>query len=304
MSGTAPTGEWLRRTVALLALGSVIALVYAAGAHAARINVQDHEYVIRSGGPATWDATQSPSGHACAGSMTDPVYSPVTDGQTFAGHSWRWDGFDRGVVVLVDGDDYFDTDARVTVKGESIATDPRTMSGLAVSRTDTALRAGPVLRSLIKLKSSSSATHTVTLDSNLGTDGSPTAPTTEGVRDTASGDTTYTKADRWVVSSQPPPIVAYNDPALTHVLFGRSAATKPDAVVQGPGPGSGCLTVDFAVRIPAGKTRYLLFYTEMNPQPGVAASRAARYDHRDLSRALLDGIGRKTRGRIINWDLK
>ena len=204
---------------------------------------------------------------------------------------------------MVDDDDYFDTDARVSARGESVRTDPRTMSGLAVSRTDTALDAGPVLRSLVKLESHSSATHTVTLDSNLGTDGGLTGPGAEGVRATSSGDTTFTKGDRWVVSSQVPPLVAYDDPALTHVLFGRNAATKPNAVVRGPGPASGCLTVDFGVRIPPGKTRYLLFYTEMNPQPGTAASRADRYDDRDLSRALLDGIGRKTQGRIINWDL-
>jgi hypothetical protein len=298
MIAKAPTGARLRAVTLLAGLCATLGLADASDAHGARTNVQAHEYALHSRGATIWDALQSVSA-ACAGNSMGPVYSPVNDGQTFADHSWRWDGFDRGDVILVDGDQYFDADGRVTARENSLTTDPNQLNGLVVSRTDAALRAGPVLRSLIKLKSSSSASHIVTLDSNLGTDGGPE----EAVRATSSGDTTFTKRDRWVVSSQAPPLVAYDDPALTHVLYGEGADARPRAIVNRPGPSSGCLTVDFGLRIPPGRTRYLLFFTEMNPQPGGARSRVGRYDDRGLSRPLLKGLSHKTRRRVINWDL-
>ena len=283
-------------TLAMAAgLAGALALWTPAGAGAARVDLDNREYAMHSGGGAIWDAVQQESS-SCT-TDTSNHYSPAGDGWILGGGSWRWDGFDEGLVIVVEGEQYADADGKVTVRGNSITTDPANTGGLSVQRFDSALRSGPALRSLVRLRAPGGAAFngTVTLDSDLGSDGG------EDVQATSSGDTSFTTSDRWLVTSVPPPLSTYDDPALTHVLAGKGANEKPADIPDLPG--AGCLAVDFDLTIPAGKTRYLLFYSEMNLQPGRAASGARRYDKAGLSRSLLSGIGRQVRQRIVNWGL-
>ena len=67
----------------------------------------------------------------------------------------------------------------------------------------------------------------------------------------------------------------------------------PDAVIVG-----------YDVKIPAGYTRYLLFFAQMNNgTPGDAITEAAAFDPAGLSDELLDGIPGGVRDKILNWDL-
>lgn len=266
-------------------------------AHAARIDVGQREYEIRSGGPSIWDAREVSVGTGCSGSGPGPSYTPVDDGSTFRNDTWRTDGFDVGLVAGVEGAPYFDSDGVVTARGNTVTTDGRNTAGLVVKRTDTGLGQG-ALRSLVALRNPTEAAvgRIINWESNLGSDQD------EQVRASSSGDQAYTKADRWVVSSTDPPLVHLADPADTFVLFGKGAREKVFQVRNAP-DGSGCMAVDFHATVPAGQTRYLLFFTDMNPQPGTGAKRAKVFNRRHLTNGLLRGVSRHTRGRILNWDL-
>ena len=270
-------------------------MTFVPAAGAARIDLDEREYAMHSGGGAVWDALQFDSATSCTGAA--PHYTPVADGWILGGGSWRWDGFDEGLMTAVEGELYADSDGKVTALRNSITTDPANTSGLFVQRMDSALRAGPIMRSLIRLRapSGSAFNGTVTLHSDLGSDGG------EEIEATSTGDQAFTTGDRWLVTSPPPPLSTYTDPALTHVLAGKGAAEKPAAIPTPPG--GGCLSVDYELNVPAGKTRYLLIFAEMSLQPGRAETSARRYDKRGLSRSLLSGIGRKIRNQVVNWEL-
>ena len=284
------------RIRATLLAAAAVGLVWGGVALGARVSIFDQERVLRAKGPTLWDASVAINANGCQGSTSDPVYTPVYDGQSAAGNRFRDDAFDNGMVILVDGTEYYDADGIVTAKGESVTTDARNTASLSIRRTDTALSSGPILRSLVRMKAVGSAFNgTVTLDSNLGSDGF------EDTRATASGDESFTTADRWFVSSEPPPLETGEDPAVTEVLYGKGASRKASTIVSGPG--TGCVTVDFDLSLAPGKTRYLLFFAEINPSPGRAATSARKYNRRRLSRALRKGLGKKVKRRIVNWDL-
>ena len=78
-----------------------IALLSVSLADARRLNLEKREFVLTSSGPTKWDAFQFPSESACQGSSSDPLYTPVNDGETLAGHSFRLDAFDDSHGRLV-----------------------------------------------------------------------------------------------------------------------------------------------------------------------------------------------------------
>ncbi len=233
-------------------------------------------------------------------SLVTQGFSPVEDGLLTSKRPPRGasDGFDGGLLVDVDGTAFADGDGKGSfdAKANSFEVGPDlTGTTLKVARTETAK--GPYLRSLVKLAnpSASAFTATITWDSDLGSDNS------ESVQASSSGDKTFTKADRWVISSETGANGFTDDPTLTFVLFGKRAQTKVSSVVNGPG--SGFLTVEYEVKVPAHAARYLLFYTEMNVNPAQAKKSAGKYDQRSLSKGLLAGISEKVRKRILNWDV-
>jgi hypothetical protein len=225
-------------------------------------------------------------------------YSPVSDGEILSPTVERDDAYDGGLVLVVGSGTFADPDdvGDVSVKNNSLSVGPATLEDLRVSRTDRALATSPTLRSLIKLRNPGPAqTWDILWDSNLGSDGS------EEVRASSNGDTIYQLGDRWVVSSDDP--TELSDPALTHVLFGKSNPREKTVEIINAPDGSGCFTVGFSVRVPADSTRYLLFFTEMNKTNGGAENKAGKYNDRNLNDKLLKAIKGKVRNRVLNWDL-
>jgi hypothetical protein len=285
-----------RGRTARVALGALAASVAIAGlAQAARVNLLDREYVIVSGGPTAWDARVIP-GVSINCYFQGDVYTPVSDGQTYRGGSNHTDGFDDGAVFSVGTVAYRPPGNKVTAKGNTIEAGPMNIQGLRVSRVDTGLASGP-LRSLVKLSNTQNSKIglNVTWSSNLGSDFG------EDIQSTSTGDQQFTNADRWVVSSIPPPLAEYDDPALTHVLAGKGAKEKPATILNAP-DGSGCMTVDYDISIPANAERYLLFFTEMNPSPGLARTRANAFNSGQPAK-LLKGIPAAVLARVLNWKL-
>lgn len=286
------------------ALAALLALAPSAGA-ARQVRITADAHVLRSPGPALWDVLQDNDATICSNGVSGPIYTPVADGQMYGANAWHEDGFDYGLVVAVGGTYYSDPDGRVRVAGETVRAGQRVLSGLRVSRSETALGSGPALRSLVKLRNPSAnpVSRTVWLRSDLGTDGNPDPPARETVFATSSGDQTLALGDRWVVSGEAQP-TPYGDPVVTHVLAGRGARAPVSNITDAPGPSSGCLGAELEVTVPARSTRYLLFFAEMNGASGRAVSRVGAYDRRRLSAKQLSGIPDRLRGRILNWDLR
>lgn len=288
----------------LAALALALAFTPAAAGAGRQVRIDSDAYMLRAKGPALFDVFQEAEATVCsAGSMLTPVYTPVGDGQLFSG-GWFEDGFDYGLTVVIAGDDYSAPGNRVRAEGDTVRAGARNLGGLRVSRVDAALRSGPVLRSLVRLRNPSGApvSRTVTVASDLGTDGQTAGDQAETIHATSSGDQAFTAADRWLVSGQAQ-ATPYGDPFLTHVLAGKGAATPIAAVQQAPGPLSGCVEVTYDVTVPARATRYLLLFAELNPTAARGATRAGRYERRRLSRAELAGLARKVRPRVVNWNL-
>jgi hypothetical protein len=129
-------------------------------------------------------------------------------------------------------------------------------------------------------------------DSDLGSDGS------EAVRASSNGNATYEVGkDKWVVSSDDG--TTPGDPPLTFALFGAHAAERPTDVVNDFG--SGCFTPEFKIKVPAGATRYLLFFTQLHDTNEHAMNAAPKLE--TPPRRLLAGLSRSVQANILNWSL-
>jgi hypothetical protein len=273
------------RPRAIISALIMLAALIAAGSALAAAKPINGFGLISSG--RSWDFSNTPGSQ----------FSPVDDGQIVAGR-FGDDAFDTGLVLSVAGSAFSVSDdvGDFNQRANSFVVGPELTGGLSVTRTETAK--GPYLRSLIKLANPAATPFSGAVDwsSNLGSDSD------EVTQESSSGDESFTETDRWVVSSEPGANEFGDDPTLTFVLYGKGADQRVDTVVNGPG--TGAVDVEFAdVRVPAGGTRYLLFYTEMNPKPKPASNSAEKYDAAHLSDSLLAGISKKVRKRILNWNL-
>jgi hypothetical protein len=244
---------------------------------------------LQGGGPSTWDV-----GTGLVG-CNDTGFTPVIDG------TWRSrsDAFDNGLVLGIDGTGFDDTDGSgiMSVADQIATTDNVTYAPVNVTRTDRALHSSATLRTLVKFTNTGGTTANLTVewDSDLGSDASTQ------VRASSNGNHTYNLNDRWAISSDDP--TAPGDPVLTFVLFGKHASTHPDTIVTALGNGQTCFTVDTSLSVPAGGTRYLLFFTEMNGQVRGAVHGTAKYDNLSGGDALVTGIKATILHRIANWNL-
>ena len=273
--------------VALSALALLaIAVFGATPASAYQISIDS--IALTGPGPTEWNQATSES--TCGVSGAD---SPVDDGS----YGSRSDAFDGGLMMAIDGSGYGDLEGYARVSSNQTTTYGGSYSGLSVWRLDTALQQSPTLRSLLKLTnpSNGAVTVTVTVASNLGSDGNTTLVTT------SSGDTTNTLADRWIVTDDTQP--ATGDPIVTHVLYGKGAAVKPGTLNSAAGGGNECESVDYSVKVPGGKTRYLLLFAQMHPSIKSAKKAAVPFNLLSSGSALLDGISNKVLPQIVNWKL-
>lgn len=286
------------------AAGIAAVACFAAVALGAPATIND--VVLETSSPTTrWDA-EDPA-HAnyaieCLGLPgTANSYSPVNDGD-FDGVG---DAFDAGLVLSVGTKPYTDSDLTGNLTGEQLKTGPEKFGRLRVTRTDRALSPGTTLRSLIKLKNKSRRKplkSTIGFGSNMGSDSNT------DVRDSSAGPAnTYTKSDRWVITSDS--ATNPSDPPVIHALYGRGQPReKVTRAVRGLDPAStepDCLRVNFRLKIPPRKTRYLLFFTDMTDAISNedAIERSGKYDQKRPSGGILAGLTQKVRQRVLNWDL-
>ena len=279
------------RVGTLVALAATLGMTLsnAAPAHAApQAIVPITGTILQGAGPTGWDLAADVLGCSVTG------FTPVVDGT----YKSKDDAFDNGLVVAIDGTAFIDADgnAGMTVPDQVVTVDNTTFAPVHVTRTDRALHSSPTLRTLLKFTNTGGtpANLSVEWDSDLGSDSA-----TE-VRASSNGNDTYQLNDRWAVSSDDP--TAPSDPVLTFVMFGQHAATHPDTIVDALGNDQTCFTVDTPISVPAGGTRYLLFFTEMNGKIRAAVKGTAKFDTLAAGDAPLTGIKSAVLNRIENWN--
>ncbi len=278
------------RTVAV-GVVTAFSLASAMPAMATRSFVGVDGATLEGTSPSTWNSAASVTGCALTG------FSPVADGE----YKNRNDAFDNGLLLAIGGTAFSDLDGKIPgapLAKEAIATaNDTTFPLLSVHRWDRVLPGTDTLRTLVRLRNHDVTTQALTVewDSDMGSDDSTQ------VRGSSSGDASYTKADRWAVSSDN--AIDPSDPVLTWVLSGKRARVHVDNVVTALGNDQTCFTVDFSLSVPAGKTRYLMFFTAMSGKNEGALASAPRFDSVTAGSPLLAGIPASSLGKIANWDL-
>ena len=236
---------------------------------------------------SVWDPTNASDG--CLDS-DGAAYAAVDDG----GIGLLSDAFDGGLVLIVDGKRFVDSDDTGNLVGESLTTGPMAVHGVQVLRTDRAI--GTVLRTLVKLTNTRAVGQSfpIALDSDLGSDGDGE------IRASSDGNLNVTAADRWFITSDD--AATPGDPVLTFVSHGkgqvRSRGDSPRF-----GDGTECVVTHWRVSVPAHSVRFLLLITEMSTTNASAISKAARFNNQRLNSTLLAGIGPAKRAKVLNWDL-
>jgi hypothetical protein len=236
------------------------------------------------------------------GAVTDDVgFTPSSDGT--APNGSESDLFDGGDVLWVSKggkQKVFEApQGKGRKNGEQLEVGPNKVLGLKISRTETALPKSPTLRSLIKLKNpKNQATNWKLIwDSDFGADGD------EWVRGSSSGDKKLTDSDRWFVYADTETGDGSDAPG-TMVLYGKGGQKSTD-IRNGIKDQDGCASFDLTVKIPAGETRYLLFYTEVHDgdDVGGAVDDAKKFNDQKLSKGLLKGVSDGIKHKVLNWDL-
>ena len=289
-----------RRVVALPIIALVLVLGQMALAATVTIDAVDLEGV-----GALWDPEAGYGyglgGAPCLGGSDAVGYAGAVDGAL----GERPDAFDGGLYLWVGARLYDDRDGLGNRVGQRLMTGPEKTGRLIVTRTDEALGSSPTLRTLVKLRNPADERVTVPIawDSALGGDeraatrGSSTSP----VRAT-------TGADRWTVVSDARSDDGLVDPVVTFVVYGPGRHRTTDRQVPLAPEGlrdselQGCIAFRFEVSVPAGQTRYLLFFTEMRETNTLAIDRAPRFMRATPGRGVLEGIGLPIARRILNWD--
>jgi hypothetical protein len=286
-------------------IGSLTAAVVLAGAFVSAASAStpvslSPQYFLY-GSNTLWDvsSTASSSGagtpNACLASPD--TFAGAVDAATQSPSSL--DAFDGGLMLLVGGAGFTDADNTGAYNGsDTLTAGPTKMSGLSVGVKETALSTSQTLRMLVSFKNGSRKNRAtnVVLDTALGG-----GPSGEAVIASSSGDTSFTPADRWVITNN----TTGTDATPTLVFYGKgSVDSKVIAVTKQPSVDA-CATVKMRVKIPAKSTRYLLFFAQVhahgtNP---TTKSDARVFNAVTGSSPLMAAVGPKVRRKIVNWKI-
>jgi hypothetical protein len=291
-----------RRWRRMVPVGAALALGVTTSVWATPTSI---DAVQLSGSGAVWDAearyTYGVGGAPCTSS--DVGFTPVEEGSV----SSYGDAFDGGLFLLVDRV-VFDDDGSGDLDEElqQLTVGPMRMSRLRVTRTDRALQGSPTLRTLVRLENRTSKTvkTEITWDSATGQDG-----TERTISSDAPKPRKTTSADDWIVVHGTTDDGGGPDAVTTMAVYGRGNIdvtgrrvpwAPEDETHMSPDPG--CVVFRFDVEVPAGRTRFLLFFTELRGTTDEATATAPRFGRIGIASPLMDGVGAKVARRIANWD--
>jgi len=209
--------------------------------------------------------------------------------------------YDTGMTLWVNNS-LFIAPMPVTTTSQSLTAGPVFTQSLNITVEYYAAANSATLRTLAGFQNPTASPVTISVywASNVGSDSSTF------VSQTSSGDTIFTTTDHWVITTDDPTDTSLATPVNTHVLFGPcNPPVKPHSVTEivfeynnlRDGVGA-----TYTITVPAGATRRLLFFNQMNPTNAAAFDAASIFDaNSSLGSDLLAGLAPNQLGEVVNW---
>jgi len=213
----------------------------------------------------------------------------------------RTQAFDTGLTLWIDGVQLTPR-LPMTVTHYSLVSGPVSLGGVRVTLHYDGLLGSDTLRTQVIFANVSGSPRalTATLASNLGSNAHTT------VIGSSSGDTAFTSADRWLVTSN-----SASNPEIvtTQALFGpNSPAVTPSAVYTStftcneiPTPNNEGVRADFHLTVPAHTVHRLLFFTQLHENTSDALTDAAAFNAAPVG--MLSGLSNSQLAQVVNWKL-
>jgi hypothetical protein len=215
----------------------------------------------------------------------------------------------NGLTVFVDNHQFVSPDT-VDISGTPFTTTltsgPVSISGLNTSVQYHVSRTDDTLRTFISLNNptTDSITVPVTVATNLAAD--IRLPTGIQIINTSSGDTTFTTSDSYIITDDGSTVGGA--PTVTSVVAGGwgSPQAQPSAVSDTGycGHPKGVL-VTYDVTVPAGQTRSVLLFNQLNTTPTEATEEVGVFnDNLTLAATtdFLEGLSTADLARVVNFD--
>lgn len=223
------------------------------------------------------------TGAAGSGAGIQDASNPVTG-----------DAFDNGGQLWVNGTQ---VGGIATFTGNRVDFAAQSIAGLTASIRLDVLTSSPTTRILLTLSNPGSSAISVPVDyaTNFGSDGSTL------IRATSSGDTAFTTADRWMISSE---TQDDTDPVNTTVIWGGNPPVTPQSVsntVFDCADTQGALA-RFPVTVPAGGSISLLFFQRIDETTANAQAAVSAWDNVVPGSPLLDGITAGQFASVVNFN--
>jgi subtilase family serine protease len=216
----------------------------------------------------------------------------------FDGDGFRWD-IQRDGNINDGSNDAYDgglfhngfptfTSGLAEDDGREVVIGPATVSGLQVTRkihvpTDQGYAR---FLEIVTNPSESAVNYTVSIRSNLGSDGSTIVVGTSG------GDLIFTEADDWVVTDDS--VDGGGDPTLLHVIAGAGGQRPVLASRSGDN-----LRYDYELTLAPGETKIVLHFASQNINRATALAKAP--DLTALQLDALEGLSNAERAAIVNF---
>jgi hypothetical protein len=252
---------------------------------------------VSGGADSTWSVTDSfvttnglPTGGIC--SFAIPGSAAIFD----ASIQGQGDAFDEAAAVWVENTQ---VGGVLSQTGNTISFGQVSIAGLGVQMRYDVLTTSATLRNLVTFNNPTGSDVSVTVEyaSNFGSNGSTT------VIGTSSGDTIFDYTDGWVVTDDSSTTGV--DPANTTVLFGPDS---PDVTASSVSQtvfdcsGTQGILVTYEITVPAGETRALLFYHQLNNTADSALTAAAIFNTTPAEGSdLIEGLSEQQLEQVLNW---
>ncbi|MFO0804296.1 MAG: Calx-beta domain-containing protein [Gemmataceae bacterium] len=206
------------------------------------------------------------------------------------------DAFDDGATLWVNNTV---VGGALSQSGNTVDFATQSISGLNSTAQYYIASSSATARVLLTLSNPTAAPITVPVDylTNFGSDGAT------AIQGTSDGDTTFTAADRWLVTDDGPG----GDPANTTVLFGSGTpAITPVGVSSTVFSNAGTqgARATFNVTVDPGQTLSLMFFQKLNDTTANALTEAPTFFDTNpaLGSDLLSGLTGTQLSQIVNWD--
>jgi hypothetical protein len=226
------------------------------------------------------------------------LYDPMTFGSyVYLLDGWN-DAYDGAYQLKIDNMSYqADCDyAQTEIDGRQFVFGPAAMSGLTVSRkffVPTTAQGDTLgymrIQDILTNSTASPITVDVCITSNFGSGNG------NRIRATSSGDTLFTKDDRWLVTDDG--VVPGGDPALVHCIDGVGGLDRIDSVWYS--------TDTFYwwwknVRVEPGQTKIYMYYVSQDSLVTNADKKGPAFSRAQLPAGAKLGLGADA-ARVMNW---